>query len=138
MFSDEIKEIKSTQKELREFGFVMTTAFFVFGLIGYFNHKAIHMPLFGGALLFLIAALFYPKILKPLQKVWMTFAIILGWFTSRIILSFLFYLVFPIVGGLGKLSGTRFLDVKLEKSKDSYWVRRTDKCKPKESYCKQY
>ena len=51
----------------------------------------------------------------------MVFAVVLGFFMTRLILSFLFYIIFTIIGLTAKLAGKDFLDKKIEKDKSSYW-----------------
>ncbi len=68
----------------------------------------------------------------------MTFAVILGWFMTRLILGLLFYIVFTVIGALGKLFGEKFLDTNMKTSKDSYWRKRESKPFNRNDYEKQY
>jgi hypothetical protein len=72
----------------------------------------------------LIPAAVSPVILRPLNKIWMTIAIILGWFMTRVILSILFYLVLTPMGWIAKIVGKEFLDINWKRKSDSYWIKR--------------
>jgi hypothetical protein len=77
--------------------------------------------LVGGILVLL--GLVVPSLLRPVQKVWMGLALILGWINTRIILGVLFYLVFTPIGVL-----MRFFRDPLNRGMQSddvtYWSRR--------------
>jgi len=136
--TDEFKNIKSGVKQLREFGFVVGGVLLILGGIAQFRGKAVG-PYFlvPGALLALAAAMF-PKVLGPLQKVWMGLALVIGFFMSRVVLFVLFFLVLTPIGLLMRLFGKDMLDERLDKAGRSYWIERTEKQKAKESYENQY
>ncbi len=79
-----------------------------------------------------------PIILWPLQKIWMMVAVILGWVMTRIILSILFYLVITPISLLGRLFGKRFLDLKIDRSATSYWIKRENKPTEPADFEKQF
>ena len=68
----------------------------------------------------------------------MIFAIILGWFMTRVILSLLFYVVFTSIGLTLRLFGKQFLELRWDKSKESYWNYKTNEHLQKEKYEKQF
>ncbi len=116
----EIKNVKSGKKELRNFGILFAFIFLGVGIFAYYKHSVITLWFMFSAFLFFISFV-YPKILLPFQKLWMIFALILGWFTSRIILFALFYLVFtPLHFFIRK----DLLDEKIERNRKSYWIKR--------------
>lgn len=63
-------------------------------------------------------------LLKPIQKVWMGLAILIGWTITRLILIALFYLVITPISILAKLSGKSFLDTEFDRGANSYWISR--------------
>ena len=83
-------------------------------------------------------AIALPSVLKPVYWIWMIFAIILGWFMTRVILSLLFYVVFTSIGLTLRFFGKQFLELRLDKSKESYWNFRTEEHLKKENYEKQF
>jgi len=138
MVLDEIKAIKSSRKELRDFGIVIGIALMIIGAINYKNGLELYPLLFTGSGLFFFCGLVLPSVLFPLQKVWMTLAVCIGWVVSRSLLSVLFYVVFTIISVLGKIFGKQFLDIKLERKQKTYWLYRKEREFVPESCEKQF
>ena len=138
MLKEEFKHIKETKKDLRKFGLTVGIVLATIGVILYYFEKssAIYFAVIGG-LLILFGALF-PNILKPLNRVWMSLAIILGFFMSRVILTILFYLVLTPIGILAKLVGKKFMSLKYDKSAETYWEKRTIIHKKQIDYERQF
>ncbi|MBI4243413.1 MAG: hypothetical protein HY606_04920 [Planctomycetes bacterium] len=121
---DEIRKIKSTSKDLRNFGFIIGAAF---AIIAFFLYKSGHRSysyLLYSALTFQAVALILPEILLPLQKIWMVIGILIGWLMTRIILSILFYFILTPVSLLAKLFFKQFLNLGFDKPGTSYWEYR--------------
>jgi hypothetical protein len=74
----------------------------------------------------------------PLQKAWMTLAVIMGWFMTKFILGILFYLVFTGIGAGSRLFGKQFLDLKRDNSRKSYWRYRKSEPFNKKQYERQF
>jgi Saxitoxin biosynthesis operon protein SxtJ len=135
---EEIKSIKSSKKDLRKFGITIGSALVVFAVVFYFLGKSYYLY-FGSAGLVLIAAgILFPVILKPLNKIWMSLAVVLGWLSSRIILTIVFYLVLTPISIIAKISGKKFLDLKYKPEADTYWIKRVIIKPDRTSYEKQY
>jgi hypothetical protein len=134
----ELREIKSDAKALREFGFVMAAFFAIIGAIAMFRGKAHYAYLLSTAGVFGILAVFLPRALLPLQKAWMAFAVVVGFFMSRFILALLFYFVMTPISIIMKIAGKDLLDERIDRSKTSYWKIRTKEDKPAASYENQY
>ena len=124
MIIQEIKNIKSGKKELRQFGRAMGVAFGLLGALFLWRHKGYHPYLLVVSAVFFIFGITLPVILKPIQKVWMSIAILMGFVMTRVILIVLFYLVVTPIGLLAKLFGKDFLDLKFNRNADSYWIAR--------------
>ena len=78
-----------------------------------------------------------PLILKPVYKIWMIFAVIIGWIMTRIILSVLFFSIITIIGLFTRLLGKDFLNLK-SKSNESYWNVRNKEHELNQDYEKQF
>lgn len=135
---EEIKNIKSTKKDLRKFGITIGTALIVLTVVLYFLDKSYYLYFGAAGLLLIIAGFLFPVILKPLNIIWMGFAIILGWFSSRIILTIVFYFVLTPISFIAKISGKKFLDLKYKTNENSYWIKREIIKPDRSSYEKQY
>lgn len=126
MIIEEIKNINSGKKELRKFGITVGLVLIAIGFIfqlAWYNYTVYIIVGSIGAFL-LLAGILFPNILLPIQKVWMAIAVLLGFVMTRVILSFLFYVVVTLVGFTAKLAGKDFLDRKIDKSAKSYWNKR--------------
>jgi Saxitoxin biosynthesis operon protein SxtJ len=127
MILDEIKNIKESKKDLRKFGLMV--GFVLFALAGFLFWKGkTSYPVFGvtGVLLILTGTLF-PIALKPLNKIWMTLAILMGWVMTRLILTILFFIVLTPLAFVARIFGKKFLDLKIDKNRKSYWEKRAKK-----------
>jgi len=121
MILEEIKNIKSTQKELRSFGFVVGGMLLLIGIILYFKGNMNYIYFSSIGILLAVLGLSLPEILLPFQKAWMALAVILGFIMTRVILSILFYVVITPIGIIARIFGKDFLDEEINKSKTSYW-----------------
>lgn len=135
---NEIRKIKSDKKALREFGLVMAAFFGIVGAIAMFRGRAHFIHLLSVAAAFGILALILPRVLLPLQKAWMAFSIVIGFFMSRVIMVILFYGVLTPIGLALRLFGKDILDEKIDKSKTSYWHIRMTGTNTRESYENQF
>ena len=127
MLKEEIDNIKSSNKELKQFGFVIGGILFAIGVYLLYKGKPAYPVLLSLGFLIIVLGLALPKILFPFQKAWMVLAVVLGFVMTRVILSILFYFVITPIGFLAKISGKRFLNLKFHDSKKSYWNIREKK-----------
>lgn len=133
----EIREIKSTSKELREFGWVMGIACaLITGISAWKGHNFLAWAV--AAAIFVVTGFFYPQGLKPLQKIWMTLAVLMGWVMSRIILSIVFYLILTPISLLTRIKGNSHLDLRFRTDQSSYWISKSSADTPADKYEKQY
>lgn len=124
MLVEEIRNIKSDAKECRKFGLSVGIVLVVLAIIlAWFGKGSfVYFGSVGGLLI--ISGVIAPVILKPLQKIWMILAVLLGFIMTRLILLILFYLILTPIGIMARIFGKDFLDLKLVKDQDSYWNRR--------------
>ncbi|MEF9425698.1 MAG: SxtJ family membrane protein [Candidatus Mariimomonas ferrooxydans] len=138
MLREEINNIKSDKGELRKFGITIGIVLGLFGLLLLWRGKdlSFYFLLISAGFVFFGVAL--PNILKPIHRIWMILAICIGWFMTRLILSVLFYVVFTMTRFLAALSGKRFLNLKMDKSKKSYWIYKESKKIKRSDYERQF
>jgi hypothetical protein len=90
----------------RKFGFTMAVAFTVFALIFLYKQRLTVAGVLGGlAGFFLFLALVAPKLLEPVERVWMAFARVLGAINTRIIMGLFYFLFFVPLSLFFKLIG---------------------------------
>ena len=141
MLKEELKNIKESVKDLKKFGLTIGSVLvFISGYL-YWKHynSFIYFLVFG--ILIMFFGVVIPIVLKPLNKIWMIIAVLLGYVMTRLILGILFYLVLTPIGIIGRISGSKKfsgLDLKIDKNQKSYWIEREKKINSKEDYEKQY
>jgi multisubunit Na+/H+ antiporter MnhG subunit len=134
----EIGRIKSSKKELREFGLTIGAILVILGGVALWRHRPSYPYLLAAGVVFAVSGLLAPAVLKPLQKAWMALAVVMGFFVSRIVLFLLFYAVVTPIGLLTRIMGKDILDQKIDKKRRSYWIERAGPEKAKQSYENQY
>lgn len=124
MLIEELKNIKESKKDLKKFGLTIGIALLLISALLFYLEKESYIYFAAGSGFFILAGLTFPIILKPFNKLWMTFAILLGWFMSRVILTILFYLILTPIGLIAKIFGKKFLDLQFKSSQKTYWIKR--------------
>jgi hypothetical protein len=138
MLLEEIKNIKSEKKDLRNFGITFGIVLGLLGVALWWKGKDTYTIFIVISVMFFFFGFLLPGILKPLQKAWMALAVVLGFIMTKVILSILFYLVFTSIGMGTRLFGIKLLDIKMDKSKESYWSYRQSKPFDKSNYERQF
>ena len=134
---EEIKNIKTSIKDIRSFGITIGIILFIISAILFYYDKSSHQIIayIGGG--FISLGLIIPIILKPIYILWMTFAVILGWVMTRVILSAVFYIIITPIGIITRLLGEDFLNLRRIKA-DSYWNNRDSSEELNQNYEKQF
>jgi hypothetical protein len=124
MLLAEIKQIKGTTKEIRRFG--LTSGIFLLmiagGLFWQQRTSFLYFVCFGGGFAFI--ALAVPILVKPIYVTWMTFAAVIGFVMTRVILGILFFGVFTLIALVAKLLRHDLLNEHWDKWAETYWVKR--------------
>ena len=134
---EEIKNIRLAKKDLKNFGFIIGIILLLFGLFMLYEGIDYFIYFVVVGLIFLCLGLLAPKILKPVYKVWMTLAVIIGWIMTRLILSVLFYSVITVIAILTRIIGKDFLNLKID-NKESYWNNRDSNHELNQDFEKQF
>ena len=135
---DDLKQLKTGDRDLRKFGLLVGGVFAALGLIVLLRHKA-HYPYFlwPGAVL-LASGVIFPRALKYVYLAWMSVAFVLGFIISHVILGLFFFLVITPIGLLARGFGKDFLSLKLDPKAKSYWIPREPKAKLPTDYERQF
>jgi hypothetical protein len=123
---DEIKRIKSTEKEARKFGIQVGLVVMIIALILFTSGKGNSHYFFIAGGVLIVLGQFFPQLLILPNKLWMSFGVVLGYFSSRIILFVLFYFILTPIGIAAKIFGKNFLDKKINIERKSYWNTRNN------------
>jgi hypothetical protein len=124
--------------ELRRFGLTVGGAFLVLGTLSRLRgHTTAPVVLWGLGVGLAVPGLVLPRILDPVQRVWMRAAMVLGEVNSRIILGILFFVVFTPVGFVLRRIRDP-LDRSWRVKRASDWVKRAAEPVSVERYERQF
>ena len=133
----ELNSIKSSRKDLKNFGFAIGFILLIIGAFLFVKGKDLFVYFFSIGSILLILGGIAPLILKPFYKIWMIFAVIIGWIMTRVILSVLFFSIITTIGIFTRLIGKDFLNLN-SKSNKSYWNIRNKEHELNQDYEKQF
>jgi uncharacterized iron-regulated membrane protein len=131
--AEEIRRLNPDTKAYRQFALLFFLVLGGFG--GYLlpGRMAAGAVLLTLSLVFAIFGIFRPTGLRRPYRAWMTLAVILGFFVSRSLLIFVYYLIVTPIGWGGRLFGKVFLE-KIDPAAETYWVdRRAQRYRPEDS-----
>jgi hypothetical protein len=139
MWGKETMTEKSSASELRKFGVIMSICLAALGGLFLWRDKSYYWCFFAISTWFLFFGLALPAVLRPINRVWMTLSLIMGWFMSRLILIILFYLVLTPTAALLRMFGKDILNINFTRnSTESYWIPRKTGHSEKGDYERQY
>ena len=138
MLREEIKNIKESRRDLRKFGLTVGGILLIIGFILFIVNKPVYIYFCVAGGLLILSGLLFPVVLKPVNKIWMIFALVLGWIMSRVILITLFYIVFTPIGFIARLAGKQFLNLKFKSGQKTYWEKREIKTSGPAEYERQF
>jgi hypothetical protein len=110
------------KNEWKKFGIALGIILSIVATILLIKGKALYFYFYGAGLVFVLAALAIPIVIKPVFILFMYIAHVLGFVMTRLILCILYYLVITPMSLLGRLFGKKFLDVKFSRKEVSYWI----------------
>jgi len=111
-----------TKSELRKFGLTIGVAFAVLGGLLFWRDKSFWIYLEIVAAAFILAGLVLPQVLRPVERVWMKAAHVLGIVMTTVILTLAFFLVVSPTGLVMRLFGRDPMNRKLDRGASSYWI----------------
>ncbi len=125
----EIKEIDTSKKALRSFGWVVGGVLLVIAAVVWWRNDfalttvAYVLGSLGGTLV--VLGLAVPVVLKPVYRVWMALAVVLGFIMTRVILSVVYYLVMTPIGLAMRLFGKDPMHRRIDPEASSYWIEKS-------------
>ena len=108
----------------RSFGMVMTAAFAVISLLNWWHEGHAWRWTIGIVAVFLVATLFYPGVLKPLNQLWLKFGMLLHKVVNPIVMALVFFGTVLPTGLVMRTLGKDLLRLKRQPNVDSYWIER--------------
>lgn len=129
---------KASARELRKFGITIGAFLLIVAGILFWKElaSARYIAYIAGA--FLLLGVAVPVVLKPIYIIWMSFAVVMGFIMSHVILGIVFGLVFTPAGLVMRLLGKDPLKERIDPDAKSYWIPRERKPFDPKSLERQY
>lgn len=122
----------------RSFGLVFAGFFAVVAAWSWWRSGVWWPYALGLAVLFGAVALLAPRVLGPLNRLWMRFGLLMSKVMNPIILGIMFYGVMLPIGLLLRWKGKDLLRLKLDPAASSYWIEREPPGPPPDTMRNQY
>tara|TARA_B100000427_G_C15270617_1_gene490826 strand:+ start:229 stop:633 length:405 start_codon:yes stop_codon:yes gene_type:complete len=133
--SEYISNIKIKKSSEKSFGIVFFLFFLILGLLPLIFDKPIKIWLIFASLVILFIAYFFPKILIYPNKIWLKIGEIIGFFTSPIIMLFVYIITILPIGLIIKIFNNDLINQNFDKKLNSYWIKKSNEM---ESLKKQF
>lgn len=108
----------------RSFGLVMAAAFLLIAVVPWLFGHSFHLWAAICSAAFLVPALIAPRLLAPLNRLWLRFGLLLHKIVSPLALGIMFFLVITPMGLLMRAMGKTPLRLRFEPGASSYWIER--------------
>jgi len=109
----------------RSFGFTFAVVFLLAGGWLWWKSSHVNLTLLGVSAGFAVVASVFPRVLHPLNVVWMHFGALLNKIVSPIIMGAIYFIVFTPVALVFRLTKRDVLKRAFDTKLGSYWVDRT-------------
>lgn len=107
---------------LRKFAITMSIAFTVLGCLLWWRGHSVFQWFLIVAGLFIICGLLIPRVLIPVEWVWMKFAHVMGSVMTIVLVTITFFLIITPIGMIVRLTGKDSLRLKKQSNLSSYWI----------------
>jgi len=124
--SERVSHIEIKSGSERGFGIVFALVFAVIGLYPLWGGGEVRIWALVISLLFLVPALFVPRILAVPNRLWFRFGLFLGAIVAPIVMALLYLAMVTPTGLIMRLLGKDLLNQKIDKEASSYWIERDE------------
>ena len=114
--------MSSRRQSDRAFGFMFAIVFAVIAGFVWFATSAVNIALVATSATFAVAAMVWPTVLLPLNRLWQKFAVALGFVTNHLILGIMLYVLITPVGRVMRIFGRNPMTMKYEPQADTYFT----------------
>ncbi len=122
----------------RTFGLIFAAIFLLIGLVPLLFSAQLNRWAIVVSLVFVIPSLIYPKILRPLNILWLKFGMLMHRVINPVLMGLVFFITVVPTGLLLKLFGKDPMRRKFEADTDTYWIEREDPINPKDTFNNQF
>lgn len=113
----------TTNKKLRSFNLILLALLLA---LTWLNRRHGRLWVWYSVDLLLFICLISPKIIKPLYRVWMGVALIIGFWVNRLLLLAVYYIILTPIALILRLLGKNLLNERIDKNLPSYWIKTPD------------
>ncbi len=122
----------------RNFGIVFATFFAIIGLLPLYRGGILRWWAIALCAIFLVCALVAPWLLRPLNRLWFKFGLLLHHVVNPIIMGALYFGAVVPMGLLARALDKDLLHLKFDKTAESYWIPRDPPAPPPGGMTKQF
>ena len=108
----------------RSFGIVFSIAFLLISLYPLINGENLRLWALIISIVFFVLAIVNSNLLKPLNKLWFKFGLLLGKIISPFIMGMIFFVVVTPIAILMRLLRKDLLNLKFNKN-NTYWIQKS-------------
>jgi hypothetical protein len=126
------------KREWRKFGIALAVLLFIISAVQYFKQIELYSYFLAAGIILILSSLILPILIKPVFILFSYIGFAMGWLMTRVILFILFYLFITPISILARKFGNRFLDLRFDRSKESYWLPVKDNKNNRENFEKQF
>ena len=125
MLREEFKSIPRTERDVRKFGLVIGAVLLLLAFFLFWKEKpsAVYVAL--ASMLFAGATQIRPRLMRPIYLAWMSFAVVMGFLMTRVILTALYFGMFTPIALALKIFGKDPLHERMDRNAPTYWIKRT-------------
>ena len=116
------KEVKIGSN--RSFGIVFSIVFLLIALYPLINGENLRLWSLIISIVFIVLGIINSNLLKPLNKLWFKFGLLLGKIISPIVMGIIFFIVVTPIAILMRLLRKDLLKLKFNKN-NSYWIQKS-------------
>ncbi|MGU3496850.1 hypothetical protein ACLBXM_22630 [Xanthobacteraceae bacterium A53D] len=129
-------ELKTSE---RGFGRVMAAVFAIIGGFQlYHDHYRVAGVLFGIALVFLVASIVRPQVLRPLNRAWFKLGLVMHKVVNPVVMAVIFVGAVVPTALIMRALGKRPLSLAIDRDATSYWVVRDPPGPARDSLKRQF
>jgi hypothetical protein len=109
----------------RSFGFTFAVVFALFGGWSLWKAHWVGFPILGASAVFALLAVARPRVLHPLNVIWMRFGLLLGLIVTPFVMGVIYFGIFTPVALVFRIKGRDALRRSFDRDSTSYWIHRT-------------
>ena len=129
---------KEDLKDIKKFSLTIGIIFIFIGILLFFNEKSIYLYFIIIPILFILIGHIVPLSIKPIFRIWMFLAFILGLIMTRVNLGLVYFVILTPIAIIARFFGNKYLKITFDKKSSTYWNYEVNTRDDKNRYEKQF